>query len=239
MRKYHQRSKPIQQILRGSATDFFNIGFSVMKPVGFLRYGLHTKHPYESPEYSADSIEYTAMLRHPVKFNESGIVINFNEVVLVEPGEPGSVFRSDDFYDYVIVEASRNFGKTWIPLANGYDSRINSAWETAYNNSVTSQNSTFIGTESMLQNHTIFYRPSDKIFAGDTLLLRWRLHSDPFANGWGWLIEDLKVNALVDAVEKINYNPVQVYPNPGRGLIRIGSSKSDFFFWKTNTLQCY
>ena len=54
------------------------------------------------------------MLRHPLKFNESGMLINFNEIVLVEPGEDGSVFGSDDFYDYVIVEGSKNFGKTWF-----------------------------------------------------------------------------------------------------------------------------
>ena len=64
-------------------------------------------------------------------------------------------------------------------------------------------NSTSVGKESMLHKHTIFYKPSDNISAGDTLLLRFRLFSDPFANGWGWVIEDLKINPLVDAVEKI------------------------------------
>ena len=204
-----------------TAADFFNIGFEVTKPTGFSKYGLHTKHPYESPEDNNKSIEYTAMLRHPLKFNESGMLINFNEVVLVEPGEPGSVFGSAGFYDYVIVEGSKNFGKTWFSLADGYDSRLAALWELSYNNSIVGDNSTFTGTESMLQKHTIFYRPSDKISAGDTLLLRFRLYSDPFASGWGWLIEDLKINPLVDAVEKISNDQVMVYPNPGSGLIKI------------------
>jgi hypothetical protein len=152
------------------------------------------------------------------------MLINFNEIVLVEPGESGSVFGSADFYDYVIVEGSKNFGKTWFGLSDGYDSRIVKSWETAYNNAIVGQNSTAAGNESMLHKHTIFYAPSDNISAGDTLLLRFRLYSDPFANGWGWVIEDLKINPLVDAVEKVVVDVTnKVYPNPGRGLIKISS----------------
>lgn len=212
----------------GAATDFFNIGFDISKPTGFSRYGLHTKHPYESPEDNNKSYDFTALLRHPLKFNESGLLINFNEIVLVEPGEDGSLFGSSDFYDYVITEGSKNFGKTWFSLADGYDSRYATSWESAYNSSIVGQNSTFAGTESMLLKHTIFYRPSDKISAGDTLLLRFRLFSDPYANGWGWVIEDLKINSLVDAVEKISYEHVKVYPNPGNGLIKISSDRAGF-----------
>jgi hypothetical protein len=209
----------------GAEADFFLDGFEIVKPSGFSKYGLHTKHPYESPEDNNKSINYTALLRNPLKFNESGMFIIFKEIVLVEPGEPGSVFGSEGFYDYVIVEGSRNFGKTWFSLADGYDSRLVSSWESSYNSTVVGQNSTFKGIESMLQKHTIFYRPSDKISAGDTLLLRFRLYSDPFANGWGWLIEDLKINPLIDAVEVIGNDPVKAFPNPGGGLIKITSDR--------------
>jgi hypothetical protein len=210
---------------KNAAPDFLNEGFSIMKPDGFSKYGLHTKHPYESPEDNSASIEYTAMLRHPIKFSESGLLINFNEVVLVEPGEPGSVFGSPDFYDYVIVEGSKNYGKSWFKLCDGYDSRWASSWETAYNSSIVGQNSTYTGTESMLLKHTIYCRQSDNISTGDTLLLRFRLFSDPFANGWGWLIEDLKINPLVDAVENLNTGQLKVYPNPGSGVIRLSTGK--------------
>ena len=210
----------------GAAPDFFNLGFSISKPIGFNKFGLHSKHPYESPEDNNKSIEYTSLLRHPLKFNESGMLINFNELVLIEPGETGSVFGSSDFYDYVIVEGSKNFGKTWFSLTDGYDSRLVASWESSYNSSIIGQNSTFAGTESMLRKHTIFYRPSDNISAGDTMMLRFRLFSDPFANGWGWVIEDLKVNPLIDAVETRSDNPVNIYPNPGRGLIKITNEGS-------------
>lgn len=207
----------------GSSADFFNIGFEIAKPAAFSKFGLHTKHPYVSPEENGDSIVSVSILRHPVKFNESGMFINYNEIVLVEPGETGSVYGSPDFYDYVIVEGSRNFGKTWFALTDGYDSRYVKEWETAYNSSIVGNNSTYTGAESMIRKHTVFYRPSDKISAGDTLLVRFRLFSDPYANGWGWVIEDLKINPLIDDVGKTSYLPLTIFPNPGNGVIKINS----------------
>jgi hypothetical protein len=211
-----------------AADDFFNKGFDIFKPSGFSRYGLNSRHPYESPEDNDKTIEYTSILRHPLKFNESGILISFNEIVLVEPGETGSIFGSEKFFDYVIVEGSKDFGNKWFRLADGYDSRLLKIWETAYNNSSDGMNSTAVGNESMLNKHTIYYHPSDNVSAGDTLILRFRLYSDPFANGWGWVIEDLKINPLVDAVEEVHSDgSVIIFPNPGRGLLRISITQGD------------
>jgi hypothetical protein len=207
----------------GAAPDFFNIGFQVIKPAGFSKYGLNSKHPYESPEDNNKSIDYTAILRHPLKFNESGMLFSFNEIVLVEPGDAGSVFGSPDFYDYVIVEGSRNFGKSWFSLIDGYDSRLYPSWLADYTSSIVGDNSTFVGTEDMVQKHAFLYKPTDKIAAGDTLLVRFRLYSDPFANGWGWVIEDLKINPLVDAVPETTQKKINIYPNPGKGIIKIST----------------
>ncbi len=176
----------------GAAADFFNIGFDISRPSGFSNFGLNSRHPYESPEDNNKTIDYTAVLRQPLKFSESGIMFNFNELVLVEPGAAGTVYGSADFYDYVIVEGSKNFGKTWFGFIDGYDSRLIKSWETAYNSSISGDNSTFTGTESMLRKHAFLYRPTANISAGDTLLVRFRLFSDPFANGWGWVLENLK-----------------------------------------------
>jgi len=208
--------------------DFLNVGFDISNPLSFTGFGLHTKHPYVSPELSAPGIDYTSMLRHPLKMNGSGMLITFNEVVLVEPGEPAAPFGSDDFYDYVILEGSSDFGKTWFGLIDGYDSRINSEWEVAYTNSIVDQISTTSGDESMLKKHTIFYKQSQNISAGDTMLLRFRLYSDPYANGWGWVIEDLSVNPLIDAVEDIRYDEILAYPNPGSGVINVRDNSLDF-----------
>jgi hypothetical protein len=77
----------------------------------------------------------------------------------------------------------------------------------------------------MLQKHTLLCRPSANISAGDTLLLRFRLFSDPYANGWGWVIQDLKINPLVDALPETAKQTITVYPNPGTGLINISFDK--------------
>lgn len=203
----------------GSA-DFFNRGFEIMRPLGFSKFGLHSKHPYESPEDNDKKIQYTSLLRHPLKFDDSGLLINFSEIVLVEPGETGSVYGSDDFYDYVVLEGSTDFGKTWFSLADGYDSRIFKDWADDYNNSVIGYNSNFDGTESMFRKHTIYYRASDKIATGDTIIVRFRMFSDPFSNGWGWAIQDLSLNPLIDAIEENINGPLRFYPNPGNGIIK-------------------
>jgi len=215
-------------VLTGYSTDFDNAyeefltrGFEITKPVYFNSKGLHTNHPYESPEKNDTSLEFSAILRHPVIFDETGMVITFRQLVLVEPGEEGSVFGSPYFYDYAIVEGSRDFGKTWFSLADGYDCRFDSSWETAYNSLISDMNSTYTGKESMMLNHTIYPRISGKVIPGDSLLVRFRLFSDPYANGWGWAIDDFKINPLINRTEKIISPPLRIYPNPGNGLITV------------------
>jgi len=201
--------------------DFFNVGFTVSRPAGFSKYGLNSKHPYESPDTDNKSIEYISILRHPLKLDETGLLFSYNEVALIEPGETGAVFGSSGFYDYVIVEGSKNFGKTWFSIINGYSSTLFPAWLTAYNSSIVGDNSTFVGNESLLQRHAFLYRPTANISAGDTMLVRFRLYSDPFANGWGWVIEDLNIGPLVDAISEVTNHQAKLYPNPGNGLIKL------------------
>ena len=201
--------------------DFYFSGFKIAKPLYFSSLALHTEHPYKSPDEDDKTFNFFAVLRHPVVFDPTGMVLTFRELVLVEPGEEGSRFGSTDFYDYVVVEGSKDFGTTWFSLAGGYDSRIIPSWETAYNSSIDGQNSTYVGKESMLVQRVIYPRVSDKISSGDSLLVRFRLFSDPYANGWGWVIDDLQINPLADPVEKIATVPVKIYPNPGNGLITL------------------
>jgi hypothetical protein len=204
-----------------ASAEFFNSGFEIKKPSNFNTSGLHSEHPYRSPDQDYKSLEFSSVLRHPLIFDASGMTITFRELVLVEPGAEGSVFGFSDFYDYVVIEASKDFGKNWFALADGYDSRYISSWETAYNSKMDGQNSTYTGIESMMKEHAFYPRIQDKITNGDSLLIRFRLFSDPYANGWGWVIDDLKINPIVDKVENIYQPELKVFPNPGNGMVNI------------------
>ena len=84
-------STPVENYITNFSTavpDFFSIGFDITKPAGFANSGLNSKHPYESPEDNSKTIDYVSILRHPIIFNESGLLFSYNELVLVEPGEP-------------------------------------------------------------------------------------------------------------------------------------------------------
>jgi hypothetical protein len=204
-----------------ASADFFNSGFQIEQPSGFNSPALHSEHPYKSPEEDDKNLEFSSVLRHPVLFDASGMMITFRELVLVEPGEEGSFYGFSDFYDYVILEASKDFGKTWFDLAEGYDSRYIPSWENAYNSGVNIMNSSYAGSESMMLEHTFYPRIEDKISEGESFLIRFRLFSDPYSHGWGWVIDDLNINPLVDKVDEINKTGIRIYPNPGNGLVNI------------------
>jgi len=204
-----------------ASSDFFNIGFRITRPQNFSKYGLHSDHPYKSPEIDGGRLDFSAMLRYPVIYDDNGMIIRFMELALIEPGEEGSLFGSDDFYDYVILEGSKNYGKTWFPLVDGYDCRYVKTWETAYNSSIVRGNSTYVGRESMLENRVIFPKVSSYISGGDTMMLRFRLFSDPYAYGWGWVIQDFHIGPLIDNVEELTVEPAYIYPNPGKGVMMV------------------
>jgi hypothetical protein len=81
-------------------------------------------------------------------------------------------------------------------------------------------NSTFQGTQDLFTKHTIDIRTFNKFGTGDTLVIRFRLWSDPFAHGWGWAIEDLNIKSVAAGVNNVIYGKLKIYPNPGNGIIK-------------------
>lgn len=164
--------------------DFIGNDFSISTPAGFTNAAIHSVHPY--PEAGAGSmLDLTYQLRIPIVISTISDM-SFDEIVLVEPGEEGALFGSSEFYDYVVVEGSRDGGNTWTPLRDGYDSRDHTAWQTRYENQTNSN-----GDASLFRRRTINLLNTYAV--GDEVVFRFRLFSDPFGAGWGWTIDNLQI----------------------------------------------
>jgi hypothetical protein len=201
--------------------DFVLSDFDIYTASGFINGALQSPHPYPSPDKDNAFLDFFTLLKYPVILN-NGSTMSFDEVVLVEPGEKSSKFGDDDFWDYVIIEGSKDAGKTWLPLADGYDSRSNAIWETNYNKNMNDQVSTTAGVPEWFINRQINLVENGNFNAGDTILIRFRLYSDPYAHGWGWTIDNLRIQAPVSNHEvQLTPQNIVVYPNPFTNSLNI------------------
>ena len=148
------------------------------------------------------------------------MLFSFNEVVLVEPGSPEQLSDHRDFMIMLSWKDQRILEKHGLTSSTDTIAHYSPTGKHHIIAVLLETTQHLSGTEAMLQKHTFLYRPSANISEGDTILVRFRLFSDPFANGWGWVIEDLKIGPLVDALPELTTRPVVVYPNPGKGFIK-------------------
>lgn len=209
----------------GGSADFIAGDFRIGSAKFFNDPALFSPTPYPSPEKDNQTFDLITMLRFPIIVKERGI-ISFDEVVLVEPGENGTRFGDDEFWDYVIVEATRDSGKNWLPLIDGYDSRANTAWLERYNSYISGQNSLATGTRDLYINRQFTLTDNGNFKAGDTILIRFRLFSDPYANGWGWAIDNLRIQQPVSVNLESTLSPghIRFWPNPFRDILSWGYS---------------
>ena len=202
-------------------TDFIISDFDIYLAVNFKNKSLHSPHPYPSPDKNNTSFNFTTMLKYPIILKENG-TMSFDEVVLVEPGEVLSKFGDDDFWDYVIVEGSKDKGKTWLPLAPGYDSGDNLTWKTNYNKIIVKQVSKTVGIPDWYVNREIKILENGNFKANDTILIQFRLFSDPYAHGWGWTIDNLRIQTPVSATAVVlSPGSIMVYPNPFNNILNV------------------
>ncbi len=182
--------------------DFLLDGFALDLPFGFTTQALHSTHPYP------DFYEATAGLLIPIRVKEDDSKLGFREIALVEAGEEGAPFGSERFYDYVVVEGSRDKGLTWHPLEDGYDVRRESKWG---NDVQIPPNSSFFA-DRVLDLQPVFA-------PGEEVLLRFRMKADNAGVGWGWAIDnlviqdDITVSTAPDA-QTAEFALSQNYPNP-------------------------
>jgi len=202
-------------------TDFIISDFDIYLAVNFKNKSLHSPHPYPSPNNNNSHFNFTTLLKYPIILKDSG-TMSFDEIVLVEPGEALSKFGDDDFWDYVIVEGSKDKGKTWLPLAPGYDSGDNSIWKTNYNKNVVNQISNTVGIPEWYVNREIKLIENGNFKANDTILIQFRLFSDPYAHGWGWTIDNLRIQTPVSASSVVlSPGSIMVYPNPFNNILNV------------------
>jgi photosystem II stability/assembly factor-like uncharacterized protein len=171
---------------------------------GVSNSSLQSFHNYQN------NTEATALLRQPIKVNESGSFI-YSDVALVEPGTSGSVFGQPEFKDYVVVEGTKD-GLQWMPLENGYDARRDNRWVAAINSNTAGNPSMFL--ENTLDLKSVFS-------VGDTLLFRFRLFSDVTTNYWGWAIDNLYIQQIPTEARNEIIRNLAVYPNPSDGPVKI------------------
>lgn len=204
-----------------TTSDFILSDFDISRPRGFLDDALHSPHPYPSPEIDDSVFNFTTILKHPIILQEDG-TMTFDEIVLIEPGSSGTVFGDDNFWDFVVVEGSKDEGQTWYPIAPGYDSRADETWEEIYSENVEDQNSSAIGKPELFIKREIDMLQNINFSAGDTILLRFRLFSDPYAYGWGWAIDNLRIQFPVSARQPVlSPGNINVYPNPFESTMNV------------------
>ncbi|MDI9864774.1 T9SS type A sorting domain-containing protein [Flectobacillus sp. DC10W] len=216
--------------------DFYTKGFGVAQPTGFTSKAMHSDHPYkDGTEFAFTETDpedkysnFTFNLQKPIILRSDTAKIYFDEIVLVEPGDNGVSFATGgvpnrNFFDYVIVEGSKDGGITWKWFQDGWDSNTNSTWKAAWNASVDSKgNSLTNGSQAMFKAREIDMLKSGDFKAGDQVLIRFRLLADVGANGWGWAVDNLNIQGpnpnapkvIVLGFEFDETQLVNISPNP-------------------------
>lgn len=187
----------------------FNGDFAVDN-VLFSNYAIHSAHPYDI------NTDYIYNLKIPITVsNDADLArLQYKDIALIEPGENNSVFGDALYNDYVVVEGSLD-GINWLPLADGYDVNYSSKW-TEYTNGDLSK---VPNESSLFVEHTINLH--DKFAAGDVILVRFRLHSDDASVGYGWVIDNLRIQDDGTGIftRKKPQGTINVFPNPARDFI--------------------
>lgn len=215
-----------------SAADFATNGFNIGQPSGFQSPLLQTEHPYRNGNTYDFENNTSATLLAPIrlKANPDSATIRFDEIALIEPGELNSQYGDPDYYDYVIVEGSKDKGRTWQAFDVGYDATDNADWGRVWNSSIVGSEidarSTAVGTPSLFKRREIGLLDNGLFKANDEVLVRFRMYADQGAYGWGWAIDNLQIQIPppppILATEPTKPLQFSIYPNPSsNGVIRI------------------
>ena len=177
------------------ANDFMSNNFTIGLSGGFRNKAIHSPHNYEN------NYDYTITLTKPIIVGGSNSQILYSDVAIVQPDT--SIYQ-----DYVIIEGLKN-SELWKPLITKYNASLYPEWDAAWTSTTLYRN--------LYKRHII--ELNNAFSPGDTIFIRFRLHSDDSTNGWGWVIDSLQIQEFPLSVTKDialinNYSLEQNYPNP-------------------------
>lgn len=223
-----------------ASKEFFLKGFQITKPDYFNSKGLHSEHPYQDgseEDYDGNGDYFTnndAILLHPIVLLSDTSKMYLYQACLVENGEDGASFYNADgtinrsFFDYVIVQASNDYGLSWKDIREGWDSSLETNWNSSYSRNFDENgNSTTYGTQGLYRRMTININEKKHFKPGDKLVFRFRLHADVGAHAWGWAIDSLIIQAPANqdfkqailANQEPEVKSFKAYPNPAINTI--------------------
>ncbi len=196
-------------------SDDFVGDFSITQPSGFSSPAIHSPHPYPAGgDNSTTNLIY--QLKIPILLKGDLGTMSFDEIVLVEPGEPGAVFGDLEFWDYVAIEGRVVGTSEWIPFITPYDSGDRTEWFDPFFAINDGENSTAVGNPNLYRKRNIDLLANNAFSAEDLVEIRFRLFSDPFLVGWGWAIENLEIQNATTALRPVLSADaaLKLFPNP-------------------------
>jgi len=177
-------------------------------------------HPYEN------SKTYLTVLKKPLIISESNRNFSYEDMAIVEP-YTDDLLDLTQFYDYVEIEASSDL-KTWKTL-DKYDARRFPEWLAEFNKGTNAA-----ASDGLFKTQTIVL--TEKGFSiGDTIVIRFKLVTDPGATSFGWAIRSINkatasVGDVLTAVKSFT-----IYPTISKGNFTVfakntlGKSKLSIF----------
>ncbi|MFY0688782.1 MAG: T9SS type A sorting domain-containing protein [Cyclobacteriaceae bacterium] len=187
------------QTFNNALDELIGNGFDIQKTAGFDDAAIHSSHNYPA----ATDLIY--VLKTPIIISDQAAWMKYKDVAIIETGKAGISFPDPEFYDYVVVEGSTD-GTNWQPLAPGYDASYDPNWLATYE-------SNEAGDQSLLKEHEIDLL--NTFNPGDTILIRFRLFSDPGLQAWGWAIDDLAIQKELEMpLGNQLADDVGIFPNP-------------------------
>jgi hypothetical protein len=129
----------------------------------------------------------------------------------------------------VIAEGSKN-GVDWMPLLDGYDFSIYKSQAKILNKDIDSPPT----SDLFMKHHTDLLKTFQE---GDTILIRFKLHSDPFSTGWGWVIDNINIQgATVNNFTRNRTYGNHAFPNPCKNQLYIDLKDE---FTKNSSITIY